>query len=426
MKNSVSFNKTLKLPQIIALYIGAVLGSGILIIPGIAADISGPASLLSWGIMTIVMLPMALTMAFLSAKFPNAGGIYHFVTKAFNSQTGSLIGWYFTMAVVVGAPVMALTGSGYLCSSLGLSENYRILIAVIILLSGLLTNYFGIKLTGQIQIAVVITILTLLVITIAGSISHIESVNFKPFMPHGWISIGSTMTILFWCFLGWEAVSNMSGDFQNPAKDAVRGTVIAAVIISIIYFLTALVIVGTHSYGPELSDASLVHVIKKVFGLPGAIIAGFAALFVCVAPAIAYIGATSRMIYSLSQSGYAPMPFAYLSKKHNTPAGALLFLSICFLILIIIFSTGIISLTMLIQIPNATYILSYIGGCAAGVKLLKGNKYGVLVSITSLVFSTFIFFFVKWSFLFPLAITAAWLMFMIMSKKFNHKKDQQK
>ena len=103
---------TLKLPQIIALYIGAVLGSGILIIPGIAAEISGPASLIAWGLMIILVMPMALTMGLLSAKYPNSGGVSYFVTKAFNSHWGSLVGWYFLMSVVIGAPVLALTGAG--------------------------------------------------------------------------------------------------------------------------------------------------------------------------------------------------------------------------------------------------------------------------------------------------------------------------
>ncbi|MEK0452983.1 MAG: L-methionine/branched-chain amino acid exporter YjeH [Synergistaceae bacterium] len=95
MNNSVEFKATLRLPQIIALYVGSVLGSGILIIPGVAAEIAGPASLISWGIMTLLVLPMALTMGLLSAKYPNAGGVSSFVTDAFNPHIGSLIGWFF-------------------------------------------------------------------------------------------------------------------------------------------------------------------------------------------------------------------------------------------------------------------------------------------------------------------------------------------
>ena len=269
----VHLKPTLKLPQVIALYIGSVLGSGILIIPGVAAEISGPASLIAWGLMIILVLPLALTMGLLSAKYPDSGGVSYFVTKAFNSHVGSLIGWYFLMSVVVGAPVLALTGAGYLSAAAGLGDNYRLIIATSILFVGLVTNYFGMKITGQLQIVVVLITLIVLIVTITGSLHKVDAANFKPFMPDGWTSIGSTLTILFWCFIGWEAVSNMSREFKNPRRDAIKGTIIAAIIISIIYFFTALVVVGTHSYGSNMSDASLIYIIKNTFGTNGAIIA---------------------------------------------------------------------------------------------------------------------------------------------------------
>jgi len=415
--DSTKFKAALKLPQIIALYVGAVLGSGILIIPGIAAEMAGPASLLAWGIMSVLVLPMALTMGLLSAKYPNAGGVSHFAAKAFTPHVGSLVGWFFVMAVVVGAPVLALTGAGYLCTALGLGDTCRLLIAATILLIGLLANYFGIKLTGQIQIAVVLTTLAVLTITIVGSLSKMTPDNFKPFMPAGWGGVGSASTVLFWCFIGWEAVSNMSEEFKNPRKDAIKGTIISAAIISVIYFATALVIVGTHSYGPAMSDASLVFIIKMTFGTPGAILAGFAALFICMAPAIAYIGAIARLAYSLAENGYAPKALAYISPKYKTPAGGLCFLALCFTILLLIFSGRIVSMTTLLQMPSAAFILTYIGGCAAGIILLKDSKLGVFMSLISLVLSATVLLFVKWAILYPALIAFLWLCYTAIAKR---------
>ena len=187
------------------------------------------------------------------------------------------------------------------------------------------------------------------------------------------------------------------------------------------YFFTALVVVGTHSYGANISEASLIYIIKNTFGTFGGIIAGFAELFICVAPAIAYIGAASRLACSLAEKGYAPQPLAYVSKR-QTPSGGLIFLTICFVILLIVFGTRIVTLTTLIQIPNATFILTYIGGCAAGIVLLKGSKFGVAVSVISLVLSAVVFLFVKWSVLYPVFITLLWVIFMLKSKKFKESK----
>ena len=413
----VPLKPVLKLPQVIALYIGSVLGSGILILPGLAAEISGPASLIAWGLMVVLVLPMALTMGLLSAKYPDSGGVSHFVTKAFNPRIGSLIGWYFLMSVVVGAPVLALTGAGYLNTTFGLGDDYRLIIAVAILLAGLLANYFGMKIAGQLQVIVVLITLMVLIATITGSLSKVDVINFQPFMPNGWASVGYTLTIIFWCFIGWEAVSNMSSEFQNPRRDAIIGTVIAAIAISIIYFFTALVRGWYHSYGLNISDASLIYIITNTFGTYGAIIAGFAALFICVAPAIAYIGAASRLAYSLAENGYAPKPLSYLSRKYGTPLGGLLFLAFCFVILLIVFGSRIISLGTLIQIPSATFILTYLGGCAAGIILLKDSRFGVFVSVTSLILSAIIFLFVRWAILYAVLITLFWIAYMLISKR---------
>jgi len=93
--------------------------------------------------------------------------------------------WYFLMSVVIGAPVLALTGAGYLSTAAGLNDNFRLGIAIAILLAGLLTNYYGMTVTGQLQIGVVFITITVLVITILGSFSKINLLNFKPFMPTG-------------------------------------------------------------------------------------------------------------------------------------------------------------------------------------------------------------------------------------------------
>jgi amino acid efflux transporter len=236
-------------------------------------------------------------------------------------------------------------------------------------------------------------------------------------MPNGWLSVGFASTSLFWCFIGWEAVANMSEEFENPRQDAIKGTIIAAVIIGIIYFLTAFVVVGTHSYGPKLSDAALIYIIKGTFGTSGAVISGFAALFICVAPAIAYIGAAARLVYSLAKSGYAPKLLSTLSRKYKTPSGGLLFLALCFVVILIIFSTRIVSMVTLIQIPNAAFIITYLGTCAAGIKLLKDSKFGVTISTISFILSAIVFFFVKWTVLYPVIITLVWFCYVLIIKR---------
>ncbi len=415
---SSNFKATIKLPQAVALYIGAVLGSGILIIPGLAAEIAGPASMIAWGGMMILVLPLALCMGFLSRKYPNVGGVSHFVTKAFGDKLGTIIGWFFLMSVPIGAPIASLTGAGYLSSALGLGENWTIIIAVIMLMLALIINLIGMDMAGGVQVAVVVGTILVLVVTIIASVPSIKAVNFTPFMPKGITSVGRASTILFWCFIGWEAVSHLSEEFVNPQKDVIRATIIAAIIVGILYFMTALVTVGTNSYGAGV-QAPLVILTGRIFGSAGAIIVGITSLLICTATVIAYVGAASRLAFSLSKNGDAPKALGYISKKYNTPMGGLVFLSFCFVIVITLYSLKIVSLTSLIQLPNATFILTYLAGCAAGVVLLKDDKVKFIISFISLISTVIIFVFAGWAILYPLIITFG----VVLSNMVNKKKD---
>lgn len=79
--------------QGIALYVGAVIGSGILILPGMTAGVAGANALFSWGGMIFLSIPLAYTFALLAREYPSAGGVSTFVEKAFGRYVGALIGW---------------------------------------------------------------------------------------------------------------------------------------------------------------------------------------------------------------------------------------------------------------------------------------------------------------------------------------------
>jgi len=408
---------SLRLHHIVALYIGSVLGCGVLILPGLSAEIAGPGSLLSWIFIIVLAFPMALTMGLLSARFPNDGGVSYFVTLAFNEQVGALVGWFFLVSGIIGVPILGLTGAGYIAAAYGLSEFWRIIIAVSIILAGLFLNYIGMRISSQVQIAVVLGTICILVGAFIGSYRTVELSHFTPFIPNGWMSIGYAATLLFWSYIGWEAVTHIAEEIEDPKRDVVRGTIIASIIIGSLYLLTAYVVVGTHMYGPGISDVSLVHLIEGSFGQYGMILTGLTGLFVCLAPSISYIGAASRLGYSLAVTGYAPSFLARLSERYYTHIGGLIFLAGCFSFIFIIYSTGLLSLAFLIQLPNSTFILTYIGGCAAGMVLLKDNRYAVFLSALSLILTSCILLFVSWAIFFPIGIILIWGIFLIRNRK---------
>ncbi|WP_139692660.1 APC family permease [Sporolactobacillus terrae] len=397
--------KTIRLPQAIALYIGAVLGAGILLVPGLAAQIAGPASLVDWALLLILVLPLAFCMANLAQKYPHSGGVSYFAGRAFGPHAGQIVGWFFLMSVPIGAPVTALTGAAYLSEALKWSDSAIEGLAVGILLIALMLNYRGMRVAGKVQVAVIATILITLGIVLAGALPHLRMSHFQPFMPRGLWSIGQASTLLFWCFIGWEAIASYTSEFVHPEKDVHRATLIAALILGGLYFMTAFVVVGTGSDRAK-GQAALVTVSEQAFGQGGAVIIGIASLLICLATVIAYIGSAARMACAMASDGTAPRWLGKQSHKYQTPVGGLLFLALCFLVVMTAYSGGLISLQKLIQLPNATFLLNYMGGCAAGVVLFKKEKKKMLISLIAFIATLAMFFFVGSAILYPLAICA--------------------
>ncbi|MBP3041049.1 amino acid permease [Bacillaceae bacterium Marseille-Q3522] len=412
MKNRVK--TTIRLPQAIALYIGAVLGSGILIVPGLAAEIAGPASLINWGFLMILAIPLSMCMAYLSRDYSNAGGVSYFTKKAFGKLPGSLTGWLFLMSVPIGAPVAALTGAGYVSAAFGLSEDIRTFLACIILLLAIILNYVGMSLVGKVQVAIVSGILGILLLAFLGAVPNMNTEHFTPFIPHGTFSIMEAFTILFWCFVGWEAVSHLSEEFVHPEKDVMRATLISAVLIGLTYFITAIAVVGTNSYQQD-SQAALAIVTGQAFGPIGAGLIGISSLLICLATTITYIGAASRLAGALSKDGNAPAWFRYTSEKYNTPLGGLAFLTFTFIIVISLFALDIFSLTTFIKMANASFLLTYMIGCASGVILYKKEKKKQTICVISFLATAFMLLFTGWSIMYPISI----ILMVTISKRFT-------
>jgi len=402
--------RTIGLPQAVALYIGSVLGSGILVVPGLAAEIAGPASIVAWGFMALLILPMALSMGLLAARFPNAGGVSHFAEMAFGPKAGALTGWFFLVSVPIGGPVAALTGAGYLTDALGLGAGWRVAVACAMLAVALIINFVGMKLVGGVQIAVVLAIVLVLLAGIAVSIPRLSLASFTPFAPHGWLSVGKATALLFWCFIGWEAVSHLSGEFKDPKRAGVQGVIIAAILLGFLYTLTAVATIGTASYHSGGADVSLSRVIGMGLGRASGIATGIVAVLICTATVISYTGAASRLAYSLAERGEAPRAFGSLSKRTATPVGGLIFIAVCFAAIMAIYARGTISLSQLIRYPNATFILTYISGTAAGVRLLKDSPWQARISALSCACSLAVFPFVGSAAWFALAVAAVFFL----------------
>ena len=96
-----------------AVSIGAVLGTGVVGLPAIGAQVAGPASLIAWALLILLSVPLASTFAALGARYPDAGGVSTYVRRAFGAPAAAVVGWCFYFAVATGAPAAALFAGAY-------------------------------------------------------------------------------------------------------------------------------------------------------------------------------------------------------------------------------------------------------------------------------------------------------------------------
>src|SRR6266545_4014882 len=104
---------SLTVPQGTALYIGAVLGTGIIALPALAAQAAGPASLLAWLVLVLLSSLLAATFAALGARYPDAGGVATYVRSAFGSRPAAVVGWCLYFAMLPAAPAAAMFAGDY-------------------------------------------------------------------------------------------------------------------------------------------------------------------------------------------------------------------------------------------------------------------------------------------------------------------------
>ncbi len=407
---STALTRQIRLPQAVALYVGAVLGSGVFLIPGYAADAAGPASVLVWALMSLLALPMALTLGVLSSRYPDAGGVSAFVRRTYGPTAAAVTGWFFVTAVPIAAPVAALTAASYAQVVFGLSHGAMVALAAGILGLALLSNYLGVGFLGRSQMALSGAIVVALTAAVVVAAPHVDPNSFRPFAPHGLMGIGRAASLMFWCFIGWEAVTHLSEEFTDPRRDTVRAIKVAVVVVGILYTAVGLITVGTKSYGPGLSAGSLAAVVMRFAGPAGGVVIALMAIFICLGTINAYLGATSRLAYSLAREGAAPAPLARLHPLRRSPHVALGVLGVVLGVVVALEGSGRVSLEFLVLLPNAAFIGTYVLGSLAAVRLLRDDKALRLLAWVSLGLSLLLYAFLGWAALFAPAVAAlAWV-----------------
>jgi amino acid efflux transporter len=364
--------RTINLPQGVALYLGAVIGAGVLLLPGIAAARTGPSSVLAWVFDGILGVPLAATFAALAARFPNAGGVSTYVSRAFGQATGAVIGWFYFFSTVAGQVIVPLTGAYYASQLLGLRGWAVGALAELLLLISVATNAFGLRVSATAQLVVSGLVVAVLLVTAAPGLTNLGAVKWTPFFTHGIGGFGEVVLLLMFAFFGWEAISHLSAEFTNPERDIPRATLIAVAVVTILYAATAAAVISGGAFGTDAAArASIVILLGRSFG-PGAAAAGaFIAALIAVGTANAFVAAASRLGYALARDGAFPQ---FLGRLHKTgPRRAVLAVGLLSGVGIATTQFFGLGAERLLIVPNTLATATYVVAMLAGLILLRGS-----------------------------------------------------
>lgn len=396
-----TLKKSLTWVQGTPMTIGAVLGSGILILPAVTANISGPAAIVAWLVMSLLSFPLSLTLGGLAAKLPHAGGIVAYARAAFGPSFGGMVGWLFLGTIPIGVPIVALIGANYLGQVTGMTHAEITMTAALLVATSVALNIRGIKISGWVQVLVITFIGVLLAISVIAAAPHVKATAFQPFAPHGWSSVGLAAVMIFWCFVGWEMIAHLAEEFKFPSRDVPLSLSLAAFVIALLYLAVAVVTIGTHAYGGDVELAPLGTLVGIGFGQMASSFTAVLALLIAFATIHTNIAGFSRMLYAQAREGDFPPFLGRIHRLYGTPVGALSTLAVFFALVLLVYFTFQPNLGAVIEWPSAIFIALYIITALAGLKLFQRGSTNWWLSAISFVMCTVIYCFSGFAMLLP-------------------------
>ncbi len=323
--------------------IGAIIGTGIFVLTGIAAATqSGPAVVLSFIIAGFACAFAALAYAELAAAVGGCGSAYGYSYAAFGELIAWIIGWDLLLEYGISVAAVANGWSGYFCNALSaigiplpemLTKAPKLggLInlpasAIILILMGLLI--LGVKQSAKANNAMVFVKLITIAIFISIAVFNVNPENWHPFMPFGWfetlpngktIGVLAGSSIVFFAYVGFDAVSTAAEEAQNPQRDLPIGIVTSLLFCTVIYIVVSGLLTGVVPYTELNVSSPVAHALKLIgFNWASALISTGVIAGLTTVMLVLYYGLT-RIIFAMSRDGLLSEFFSEVNPTTHTP-----------------------------------------------------------------------------------------------------------
>lgn len=323
LKKPIKLKRELNLFSLTIAGVGIILGAGIYALIGVAAGTTGPSIWLSFLIAAIVAAFTGLSYAELSTIFHSDASEYDYGETAFNPKIGLFIGLLLIFSEIVSAATVSLGFAGYFSA---LINSPIVITAIAIIIVTSLINFYGIKESSSINIiATIIEALGLLVIITLG-IKHLGSINLLE-MPHGFTGLLSGASLVFFAFIGFEAIVKLSEETKDPDRNVPRALILSLIISTMLYVLVAIAAVSILDWQTLASSGSpLADVAAASVGNVAFLIIAIIALFSTFNTVLMMLVTDARLVYGMAKEKGLPGFLAKVHEKTRTPYIAILVL----------------------------------------------------------------------------------------------------
>lgn len=402
-EQSEALKRALKLKDLVAFGVGAVIGSGIFVTTGLAAAGSrdyvaaGPAVMISFLVVSVACLLCVLCYAEFASVIPTAGSAYTYAYASLGEYVAWILGWNLILEYAVGNIAVAISWSGYFLSILRgfgihfpawLADSYftaspeviasapHILgipimcnlpaIAIVVLLTCIIVR--GIKCSASFNdFLVVFKILIILGVIALGAV-YVHPGNWTPFAPNGWAGIQAGAALVFFAYIGFDAITTLAEETKNPGRDLPLGMVITLAISTFLYIAVAAVLTGMIPY-TELGTAEPMATAFAAINMPKvAAVIAIGAVIAMTAVLLVFQVAQPRIFFVMARDGLIPKFFAKVHKKFRTPHittwGTTIVVALC---------AGFMDLSIVIELCNIGTLFAFILVCL-GVIIMRRQR----------------------------------------------------
>ncbi len=400
----------------VALYVASVLGTGILVLPGLAAEAAGPASIVAVAAVLVLSIPLAGTFAALAARYPDAGGVASFVRRALGGTAARMTGYWFYFGVCVGAPVLAVLGGEYVVAVLGVERTAVPIIGFAVFVPPFVANWFGVRVAGWMQFVLTGLLVAVVVGVVAVTFPAADAANFTPFLPNGWAGVGLAISLFVWAFAGWEVGTHIAGEFKDPRRTIPLATGIAIVIVGVGYLALQFVTVAVLGERAGEGQVPLLALVETTAPGIGQVLVAIVAAVVTLGVMNAYLPAFGKLGAALGRDGDLPRFFAKGAADGEIPRRALALTGVLIVVYFGLMLWNDLDLTGFILIHTSNMVAIYAAGMLAATILLQRWSPGWWLAVVATIMTTGLLVLAWANLLVPLALAAAAVLVTIVRR----------